>query len=32
MDGGTLTFEMTSSPNKKRIFMGTDKPYSQSTN
>ena len=32
MDGGTLTFEMTSSPNKKRVFNGTDKPYSLSSN
>ena len=32
MDGGTLTFEMTSSPNKKRVFNGTDRPYSLSSN
>ena len=31
MDGGTLTFEMTSSPNKKRVFNGTDRPYSLSS-
>lgn len=30
MDGGILTFEMVSSPNKKRIFHGMDKPYSLS--
>ena len=28
MNGGTLTFEMTSSPNKKRLFNGEDRPYS----
>jgi len=27
-DGGVLTFEMTSSPNKKRIFDKEEKPYS----
>ena len=32
MDGGTLTFEMTSSLNKKRVFNGTDRPYSLSSN
>lgn len=30
MEGGVLTFEMASSPNKKRIFQGIDKPYSLS--
>lgn len=28
MNGGTLTFEMTSKPNKKRVFEGEDRPYS----
>ena len=28
LNGGTLTFEMTSSPNKKRLFNGEDRPYS----
>ncbi len=28
MNGGTLTFEMTSNPNKKRLFNGEDRPYS----
>ena len=32
MNGGELTFEMTSSPNKKRVFTGDDKPYSLSAN
>ncbi|MGM9759681.1 MAG: GH92 family glycosyl hydrolase [Parabacteroides sp.] len=30
LEGGVLTFEMTSSPNKKRIFAGSDRPYSLS--
>lgn len=29
-NGGTLTFEMSSSPNKKRIFRDNEKPYSLS--
>ena len=28
MNGGTLTFEMTSRPNKRRQFKGDDQPYS----
>lgn len=28
LNGGTLTFEMSSKPNKKRIFEGEDRPYS----
>ena len=28
MNGGTLTFEMSSKPNKKRLFLGEDRPYS----
>ena len=32
MNGGELTFEMTSSPNKKRVFTRDDKPYSLSAN
>ena len=32
MNGGELTFEMTSSPNMKRVFTGDDKPYSLSAN
>ena len=31
MNGGELTFEMTSAPNKKRVFAEADKPYSLST-
>ncbi|MCD8179149.1 MAG: GH92 family glycosyl hydrolase [Tannerellaceae bacterium] len=30
-DGGTLSFEMASTPNKNRVFSGNDKPYSLST-
>ena len=32
MNGGELTFEMTSAPNKKRVFVEADKPYSLSSN
>jgi len=32
MNGGELTFEMTSAPNKKRVFAEADKPYSLSSN
>ena len=28
LNGGTLTFEMTSKPNKKRLFEGENQPYS----
>lgn len=28
INGGTLTFEMTSKPNRKRVFRGEDEPYS----
>lgn len=30
MQGGVLTFEMSASPNKKRQFTGSDRPYSLS--
>ncbi len=30
LNGGTLTFEMSASPDKKRIFNGSDRPYSLS--
>ena len=32
INGGELTFEMTSAPNKKRVFAEADKPYSLSSN